>query len=239
MDNVFKNFGKDITSKRDTEFARYLREEILDSISRDILYDIAQETNVYVFSGVIRDYFLGRKSNHRDIDLVIEKNIDWRDIYRRYRQHLKVKVNSYGGIKAQIGTLSIDLWTMQRTWGIIHKGVRNTPQNLIRTAFFNFSAIAYRIDTERFYIHKSFAEFINKQQIDILYKENPNVPLCIVNAMYYSQVLQMPISPALKEWIVSRYSMFDNYEAPQLSHWGAVRYNHKEIHRFVSQCELK
>ena len=170
MDNVFKNFGKDITSKRDTEFARYLREEILDSISRDILYDIAQETNVYVFSGVIRDYFLGRKSNHRDIDLVNEKNIDWRDIYRRYRQHLKVKVNSYGGIKAQIGTLSIDLWTMQRTWGIVHKGVRNTPQNLIRTAFFNFSAIAYRLDTERFYIHQSFAEFIYKHILTLWQK---------------------------------------------------------------------
>lgn len=238
MDNVFENFDKETTSRRDSAFARYLREEILDSISRSILDEITSETNVYVFSGVIRDYFLGRKSSHRDIDIVLERNISWWNIYRKYRKHLKARINSYGGIKAQIGTLSVDLWTMQRTWGIAHKGVRNTPQNLIRTAFFNFSAIAYRIDTERFYIHRSFAEFIRRRHIDILYKENPNVPLCIVNTMYYSQTLQMPVSPALKEWIVSRYSMFDNYEAPQLSHWGAIRYSHKEIHRFVSQCGL-
>ena len=238
MDSVFKNFDKDIKSVHSADFARYLREEILDSISRPILDSITRLTNVYVFSGVIRDYFLGRNNRHRDIDLVLEKEIDWRDIYRRHRKDIDARINSYGGIKAQTGTLTADVWTMQRTWGIRHKGVHNTPHNLIRTAFFNFSAVAYSINRERFYIHKSFAGFINNREIDILYKENPNVPLCIVNAMYYSQLLQMPISPALKEWIVQRYSMFDNYEAPQLSHWGAVRYSHKEIHRFVSLCGL-
>ena len=239
MDSVFNTFDKDIKSLRDEQFFQYLCEEVLDPLSVSILHDIMLQTKVYVFSGVIRDYFLGRKSNHRDIDIVLERNINWWNIYRRYRRSLTVKLNSYGGIKVQIGTLTADLWTMQRTWGIMRKGVRNTPQNLIRTAFFNFSAVAYSIDRRRFYIHKSFAQFINDWQIGVVYKENPNVPLCIVNTIYYSQLLQMPLSVELKEWIVAHYSMFDNYEAPQLSHWGAVRYSHKDILMFVSLCERR
>ena len=238
MDHVFRNFDKDIKSLHNADFMRYLREEILDTTSSQILDDIIRQTNVYVFSGVTRDYFLKRQSKHRDIDIVLEQDINWWDIYRRHRRHIKARINSYGGIKAQIGTLSIDLWTMKRTWGIVRKGIRNTPHNLLRTAFFNFSTVAYCINKERFYIHKNFARFINQREIDIQYKDNPNVPLCIVNTMYYSQLLQMPISAALKEWIVSRYSIFDNYETPQLSHWGVVKYSHEEIHSFVSQCGL-
>lgn len=237
MDSVFKSFDKEIKSRRDEYFAQYLCEQILNPLALSVLREIMQQTKVYIFSGVIRDYFLGRESEHRDIDIVLEHNISWWSIFRRYRRCISVKVNSFGGIKAKIDNLTVDLWTMQNTWGIMRKGVRNTPQNLIRTAFFNFSAVVYSVDRRRFYIHKSFAQFVNDRVIDILYKENPNVPLCIVNTMYYSQLLQMPLAPELENWIVSHYSMFDNYEIPQLSHWGVIRYSHRDIHLFVSRCE--
>ncbi len=237
MDNVFENFDADIKSVADTSFLHYIRDEILNPVALTILDDILRLTNVYVFSGVTRDYFLHRRQTARDIDLVVQDEIDWRAIYRKYRGVISVEINSYGGFKVSIGNLRADVWTMQRTWGLVHKGVATTPRNLIRTAFFNFSAVAYLLNRRRFYIHKAFARFLQCREIDILYKENPNVALCIVNALYYSRLLQMPVSRELKQWIVQHYNIFDDYSAVQLSHWGNVRYTQRDIHRFVSQCQ--
>ncbi|MBP3614534.1 MAG: hypothetical protein J6J37_07150 [Bacteroidaceae bacterium] len=239
MDNVFKNFDKDIKSVGDSAFLRYLGDEVMNPVASAILGEIMAHTNVYVFSGVIRDYFLQRRQNLRDIDLVIENEVDWMAIFRKYRHDIKVKINSYGGLKVRIEDLCADVWTMQRTWGLMHKGVAATPQNLIRTAFFNFSAIVYSLNRRRFYIHKAFAQFIENREIGVLYKENPNVPLCIVNSMYYYKELGMSLSLELCRWIVTHYSMFDDYAAPQLAHWGCVRFSREDILLFVSQCRLR
>ena len=238
MDNVFSNFDKDIKSVADSAFLRYLSDEVMNPVALAILGEIMAQTNVYVFSGVIRDYFLQRKQGLRDIDLVIEDEVDWLPIYRKYRYDIKVKINSYGGLKVHIGDLCADVWTMQRTWGLRHKGVAATPQNLIRTAFFNFSAIAYSLNRRRFYIHKAFAQFIENREIGILYKENPNVPLCIVNTLYYYKELGMSLSTELCRWIVAHYSMFDDYTTPQLAHWGCVRFSREEILLFLSKCRI-
>lgn len=223
----------------DSAFLRYLGDEVMNPVASAILAEIMTHTNVYVFSGVIRDYFLQRRQNLRDIDLVIENEVDWMAIFRKYRHDIKVKINSYGGLKVRIEDLCADVWTMQRTWGLMHKGVAATPQNLIRTAFFNFSAIAYLLNRRRFYIHKAFAQFIENREIGVLYKENPNVPLCIVNSMYYYKELGMSLSLELCRWIVTHYSMFDDYAAPQLAHWGCVRFSREDILLFVSQCRLR
>lgn len=239
MDSVFSNFDTDIKSVVNSAFQRYLCDEVMNPVASAILGEIMAHTNVYVFSGVIRDYFLQRRQNLRDIDLVIEKEVDWLAIYRKYRHDIKVKINSYGGFKVYIRDLCADVWTMQRTWGLVHKGVAATPHNLIRTAFFNFSAIAYSLNRRRFYIHKAFAQFIESREIGILYKENPNVPLCIVNSLYYYKELGMMLSVELCRWVAAHYSMFDDYDTPQLAHWGVVRYSREDVLLFVSQCRMR
>lgn len=236
MDSVFKNFDKEIRSVKDEAFGRYLRNEVLDASTSSMLDELVQATDVYVFSGVIRDYFVHRDTEHRDLDLVLRKEIPWHHLYRKYRKQISVSINSYGGFKIQSGPLQVDIWTMKRTWGLVRKGIRLTPQNLIRTAFFNFSGIAYSIRSNRFYIHKSFAEFMNRREIGIQYKENPNAPLCLINSIHYHNKLGMPLSTELKRWIVAHYSLFDDYKTPQMSHWGVVKYSEREIWQFVSEC---
>lgn len=217
---------------------RYLYATVLDDVAVSILVRVLERCDVYVFSGVIRDYFVRPQREHRDLDIVLEHDINWYGIYRLYRKQIEVRMNSYGGFKVRIGALNIDVWTMDRTWGLVRKGIRVTPQNLVRTAFFNFSAIVYSMRRQCFYVHRSFAEFVENKEVGIVYKENPNVPLCILNSIYYSRELQMPLTKELKRWIVAHYSIFDNYETPQLSHWGVVRYNNRVIRLFVSQCEI-
>ena len=237
MDIVFKKTDKDIQSIRCSHFLHHLYSEVLNRTAVEILVRILDKSDVFVFSGVIRDYFVDRRKQHRDLDLVLEHNINWLPIYRSYRKQINVKINSYGGFKVRIGELNVDVWTMERTWGLMKKGVKITPRNLIRTAFFNFSAITYSIRHQRFYAHSSFIDFLNNPEIGIVYKENPNIPLCILNSMHYGNILKMPLSMELKKWILTHYSMFDDYRTPQMRHWGKAIYNQKEIRAFISQCE--
>ena len=74
-------------------FLRYLGDEVMNPVASAMLGEIMAQSNVYVFSGVIRDYFLQRRQNLRDIDLVIEHKVDWLAIYRKYRHDIKVKIN--------------------------------------------------------------------------------------------------------------------------------------------------
>lgn len=238
MDNVFDKSDKEIQSLYDTAFLHHLYSNILNATAVEILVHVLAKTDVFVFSGVIRDYFVRPGYVQRDLDLVLEHGISWYSIYRQYRKKIVVKMNSYGGLKVRIGNLDVDVWTMERTWGLVHKGIRVTPHNLVNTAFFNFSAVIYSIHRQRFYVHRSFMDFVSKREIGILYRDNPNIPLCILNSMYYSNMLGMPLSAELKRWIVAHYNLFDEYDSPQLSHWGKIKYSKGDILRFLSECTL-
>ena len=98
MDNVFRNSGKEIQSVRDTRFLQHLHSNILEPVSSEILQEILLQTDVYIFSGVIRDYFLERTQETRDLDIVLEHEISWWSIYRRHRKQLLISINSYSGL---------------------------------------------------------------------------------------------------------------------------------------------
>lgn len=58
---------------------------------------ISSKTNIYVFSGIIRNYFLDIPS-YRDLDFVIEDNTKV-DIFKEATDlGFKVGVNSYNGV---------------------------------------------------------------------------------------------------------------------------------------------
>ena len=81
MDRRFENIGDNI-SKQNRSFKIYLKGFLLDSDSWNLLTLISKQTNVYVFSGVIRNFLLGYLEN-RDLDIVID-NIDDISIPRKY-----------------------------------------------------------------------------------------------------------------------------------------------------------
>ena len=81
MDRRFDNIGDSI-SKQNRSFKNYLKDFLLDSDSWNLLTLISKQTNVYIFSGVIRNFLLGYLEN-RDLDIVID-NIDDISIPHKY-----------------------------------------------------------------------------------------------------------------------------------------------------------
>jgi len=231
--------GKNIDlfiKNQEQSFFIYIRDCLLDRMSWELLHLIMRQTNTYVFSGVIRNFFLGN-INNRDLDIVVEKNASIKIPLSMIR-NLKINKNSFGGLKVKANKLNIDFWYLQNTWGIKQKNIPATPKSLISTAFFNFSAIVYDLNKRQFVYGKPFCDFLKYRNIDILYKDNPNVPLCLVNIIYYYDVYGLSLSKETCDWFVDHYETVCDYTNIQRHHWNYVRYDNEDVWQFYLLCRV-
>lgn len=185
---------------------------------------------VYIFSGVIRDFFLNIDEVSRDVDIVISGNT----LGNVLTDGLKV-INQFGGAKVQKNGLTIDVWCLAATWGIRRKKARPTPEELILTSFFNFSSIVYDYKNNQFIVGDAFLDFMNSHTLDYVYPDNPYPDLCVVNTIYYSQKMNCDISERLKHWIHQHEmeTMFHDYEGIQRKHFGRVLYDNQMVKNFI------
>ena len=209
---------------------------------RGIFNAIAKRTNVYVFSGMIRNFFLG-VSCYRDLDIVVDSTCVVLDILRNTEDEINVRINSFGGIKIRMQNLTIDLWELSNTWGIRNGNMPLSPQSLLKSAFFNFSAIVFAFNETKFYYDDAFVDFLETRIMDVVYPENPNVPLCIINTLYYREKYGFGVAIRMSQWIVEKYTslkhnnkcknIFDNV---QMLHFSKIIVSYDDIKDFILLC---
>lgn len=220
-----------LIKSREKEFINYLEHELNSDVFR-FVNEITHITNTYLFSGIIRNFFLGY-NEIRDVDIVVESDKNIQRLIERYPH----KKNSFGGHKIKIGNTKIDLWGTQNTWAF------NSYQTLLDfglekylpyTAFFNFSAVLYSINEERFLYTKPFLNFLRDKEIDVVFTPNANYQLCLINSFYYSDKYHLDISEKLKDLIKKIYYRENtDYKEVQYKHFGKVLYENKEIERRI------
>ncbi|MEH3112558.1 hypothetical protein [Pedobacter terrae] len=200
------------------------------------LNELQHYTKVYLFSGLIRNYFL-KVEEYRDIDIVLEKALDI-DYFFGDR---KITKNSFGGFKIFFNQSAMDLWFMENTWAF--KNSHNTlnfqiRENIPRTAFFNFSSIVYLINWKKFYYTEHFLRFLKYRELDYVEPANANYGLCVVNTFYYADKYKLKITKRLMELILKFHNSnrFD-YDAIQTKHFGEVLYQYAELEKRLSQPE--
>lgn len=213
--------------------ASNFKTHIEKSLSEDVLFfvqNLSKQVKVYIFSGVIRDFFLGNKPI-RDLDLVIDGNFDVETLLR----NLRYRKNSFGGFKIEIDNLNIDLWNIQQTWGIKHRRipVKNIEDKTPLTAFFNFSAILFDISESKFICKDPFASFIKTHKINLVFKPNANIDLCVVNSLYYADKLKLELGDTLITYLRESYNKDRNYDYVQIKHFGSVLYSGEEIKKRI------
>ncbi len=222
-----------IVNESNRSFVDYL-ESNFDKKVIDLLKGLSEKTNVYIFSGVIRNYFLRIKEN-RDLDLVLENEIELQELLSDY----KISINSFGGYKIDIENLNIDLWFMNNTWSVKnHQLTLNfqLDKYIPQTAFFNFSAVMFLYKTKEFIYTKHFLRFLRDKKIEMVYAPNPNNALCIVNTFYYSDKFKMKIGDKLKEHIkrISTTNLEQTIDV-QRKHFGRVIYSIDELKKQIDK----
>lgn len=217
------------------EFKKYLSVFYGKTRIMEKLDFMSKSSDVYIFSGVIRDYFFEKKSSYpRDLDVVVG-NGKLESIPTDYLRQVEYSVNQFGGVKLKEKDKTVDVWQLKDTWGIKMKKAEATPQELVNTAFFNVSAIAFDYGREKFIVSDAFKSFMNTRILDVVYEDNPFPDLCVVNTLYYSRKLNCKLSNRLSSWILNHYHKEHDYSSVQIKHFGIIKYSNTEIELFVSK----
>ena len=235
MDKEYPEIKKWISNKEES-FGEYVV-SMLDSDAKTLLMAVTMQTPVYVFSGVIRDYFFN-KFNVRDLDMVI-RNMEKIELPTSIIERCQIRKNSFGGYKLHTGNLYIDVWDLNKRWSIQKENKKGNALSLIHSAFFNFSAIIYDYRRRKFLYGEEFLEFMKTRTMEVVYKENPNIELCIVNSLYYNKNYGFDVGKSLARWISVHYSEEMDFKHTQLQHFGRVLFNDDEIKLFYIMCLFK
>lgn len=204
-------------------FKAMLRQLVLDRESWNTLNEIAKERNVFIFSGIIRDFLTGEFDGVRDLDFVIDKAPSHNHKVIDYLRNAEdFRKNNFGGMKIHHKNMIVDIWYLSDTWGIKEENFSATPESLIRTAFFNFSSIVYDFNNEKFIYDEPFLRFLTTRTMDIVYEKNPNVPLCLINIYYYQKIHQYTLSSKLVEWVYKKYKPDMDLITIQYQHFGKL-----------------
>lgn len=225
--------------KEAPSFKSYIDNILYGTRMSKLINFFLEQTEVYVFSGVIRNYLLGYgdAGNNRDYDFVVA-NLKKIEIPEYFIKDLHYKRNKFGGYKILENGSEFDIWGLEDTWGIVKKKETNPDATaLIQSAFFNFSAIAFDYNKSQFVFGDDFCRFYQSQKMDIVFSPNPFRESCIVNSLYYSQKYKFEIGPGLKKWIIKNHSSKANYIPAQIKRYGQVIYDRTQIENFVNSLE--
>lgn len=200
-----KSIKSTIKSEGD-KFSNFLKDRLEDNVL-EFIEMLENQTSLYLFSGIIRDYFINIKDNNnydieiRDVDLVYDGALQMESVLYGY-DYIK---NSFGGFKIKIGNTEIDIWNLHDTWGLRKQNLSNNKNsifNLPNSTFFNYSSIVYSLHDKEFIVGDPFIQFYDKREIDIVYEENPYPELCIVNSIYYYNKTNLKLSDKLISYIL-------------------------------------
>lgn len=225
-----------LIESREKPFYHFL-EEVIDTDVFNFIELMSQSTNVFLFSGIIRNYFL-KNSTVRDVDIVIESDDKIQSLIEKY----EYRINSFGGYKVMINGMEIDIWRMDKTWAInYHQTILNfdLDKYIPNTAFFNFSAIIYSINKKEFIYTKHFLRFLRDKKMDVVYIPNANYHLCVVNSFYYSDKYHLKFSKNLSNIIKKLHSRIDkDYSSVQEKHFGKILYKNSEIEERLQKLNI-
>lgn len=223
---------RDIITAQEPAFNLFIKTFVLDDESWRALNQLARHDHVYVFSGVIRDFLTGDYDGARDFDIVLlHGNFKDFDILHFLRKSERSK-NSFGGVKIRRFHEVVDVWKLSDTWGLKKQDLELTPESLIKTVFFNFSAIVYDFNNRKFIFDERFCNFLLTHTMDVVYPENPNIPLCLVNIYHYYEHFYYHISNRMARWVKAHYKEDYNLESVQIQHFGTVLYPNEIIKEF-------
>lgn len=234
MKNEQSKYRREIAAQS-LSFKAYIDAMLPPGKARQLLGVLASQCEVYVFGGVIRNFLLGYPF-HRDIDFVVYAKEKF-TLPINLLHGIDISRNKFGGVKIRLEYLTIDIWNLPNTWGLQQIDGNATPYTLIRTVFYNFSAIIYDYNRQHFIYSKDFLKFYASKTMDVVYGKNPYPTACVVNTFYYAQEYSFSIGKRLRVWI-SKQMLGEDIESQQLRRYGEVKYQEAMVRAFASVCKM-
>ena len=230
----YSNIRNTINSQAQS-FGLFIDNRIMQAGISHLFHYVAERGDVYVFSGIIRNFLLGYLEN-RDIDFVISMR-ETLNIPISLLRGTTITKNKFGGVKIQKNGFNIDVWNISSTWGIDARRGIYSPHALLKTAFFNFSSIVYDYNKRKFIYDDTFCRFKEYNIVDVVNVANPFPSACVVNTLHYAATYEFEIGDKLRRWIVKHYDHSADFVSIQKKRYGEVLYDLNTIDEFVKACK--
>ena len=231
-----KDSNRIAIQKQAASFGQYIDRVLSENNAKELIDSVSAQVPVFVFSGVIRDFFLNKYAI-RDIDFVIMNSKEV-NIPLSLLRPITIGKNRFDGYKLLSKDLTIDCWDVAKTWGIRQEGMKETAESLLKTAFFNFSAIVYDYNRKEFLISDDFCKFLVTHTMEVIFPKNPKIETCIVNTLYYADHFDFKIGRSLRNWIIKNYRLDLDFASAQMRRYQQVFYSNEVIRFFVEICAM-
>lgn len=164
--------------------------------------DLKPLGEIAVFGGMLRDLSCGgNKSFFLDVDLVIDSKE--KGVLGNFLKKYQVKKNSFGGHRIFLNRWKIDLWQLEETWAFRENHIHGSNlDNLVKTTFFTWDAIIYKVNTGSVYHIDNYFELLKSGVIDINFEANKNPLGIATRALQLSLKNSAKLSPRLVKYIL-------------------------------------
>lgn len=173
-----------------------------DEVGR-LLTNLQEVGDMAIFGGMLRDISLtGNSGFSSDIDLVI--SCDDKGALQRALGSLKFRcvLNKFGGYRLLLSKWKVDIWALESTWAF-REGLLSgrSFEDLIRTTFFDWDAIAYEVGTASIFAVDGYLERLEKRTLDINLERNPNPLGNSVKALRYAEKYGAKFTTRLSRYV--------------------------------------
>lgn len=229
-------------NKKGKKFKDYFH-VIVNNRVEEFINDLNKKHTTYLFSGILRNYFLSVYEQPRDLDIVISRKTPYTDLIPILDSFGDYKLNAFGGFKINIKGLSIDIWHIEDTWAIKNNIVKlekgKIEEAVLRSTFFNFSSVLYNFQKEKFIYDYRFEEFLKTKTIDIVLEKNISELLCLINIIYYAEKFELSLSNKVKYYFIEKFKNYNkqNYENIQLIHFKCIKYDYALLNNFYENLK--
>lgn len=227
--------NKDFEERIRDIFSKYSIGQLLD--------DILASGETLLIGGVLREYKENKLEElPRDFDIVVnstqDKLIKSISPYNPHR-------NRFGGYKISYNNLIIDVWCLQDTWAYKKKLVKcrlnEYSLRLQDTVFLNIDSIVYNL-TQDIWYDERYQEAMRTKVLDVVLKENPQIPLNIVRSIIYSKKYSMQISVNLRDIILKYISNTPNFLQQlleiQIAHYNSIVLNESVLEHEINRISM-
>lgn len=197
-----------------------LKHSIIDFLqtrppAESLFNELNNAGDLFLIGGVLREYLDNDAINSlRDIDIVIKINDTnvWNNIIKKYNP----SKNIFCGYKFICSEFIFDVWLIEETWAFKNNLVHYNNcdefiENLQHTVFLNMDALVYDFKKGIWYKDK-YDKAIKENTIDVVLKDNPQIPLNIVRLFVIKNRYNMKISNTLKDIIIETLNQYESLE---------------------------
>jgi hypothetical protein len=156
---------------------------------------------VAVFGGMVRDMVLNPPSAFdSDVDLVVDADV------LSIAECLKTfgpAINRFGGYRITLGTRTIDVWALDRTWAFQAGYVEGGRfQDLVQTTFFNWDAAVYELGEGILHCREGYFESLRSRVLEINLEPNPNPAGNVLRALRLAMSGEAKLGTHLTDYVL-------------------------------------